>query len=62
MPLNHKDPVKTVCEQAEWEEIEMGRPGVNTLIQGGFATEGAAEKVARGEPVLVPTLWAKRRT
>lgn len=61
MPLNHKDPVKAVCEQTEWEELELCRPGRNTLIQGGFTSEGAAEKVARGEPVFVPTIWGKRR-
>ncbi len=61
-PLHHKDPVKVVCNQAEWEEVELGRPGENTLIQAGFASEGAAEKVARGEPAFVPTLWGKKRS
>ena len=60
-PLNHKEPVKAVCEQTEWEELELGRPGVNTLIQAGFATEGAAEKVARGEPAIVANKWSKPR-
>jgi hypothetical protein len=60
-PVNHQDPVKVVCEQTEWDAIELGRPGVNTLIQKGFASEGAAEQVARGTPAFVPMLWAKRR-
>ena len=61
MPLRHKDPVKVVCEQTEWDELELSRPGVTTLIQAGFASEGAAEKAARGEPAVVSKLWGKRR-
>jgi hypothetical protein len=61
-PLHHKDPVKVVCEQTEWEAIELRRPGENTLIQAGFASEGAAEKAARGEPALAPKVWGKRRS
>ena len=60
-PMNHKDPVKVVCEQAEWDAIQLSRPGINTLIQGGYASEGAAENAARGIPVLVPMPWGKRR-
>jgi hypothetical protein len=61
-PINHKDPVKAVCEQAEWDALELARPGIHTLIQAGFASEGAAENAARGIPVLVPLLWPKRRS
>lgn len=62
MPQHRKDPLKVVCEQTEWDAIELGRPGVNTLIQKGFATEGAAEQAARGEPAFVPKLWSKWRS
>jgi hypothetical protein len=62
MPQRHKIPLKVVCEQTEWDAIELGRPGINTLIQKGFATEAAAEQAARGEPAFVPTLWAKWRS
>jgi len=61
MPQRDKSPVKMVCEQTEWDAIELRRPGVYTLIQKDFATEGAAEQAARGEPAFVPPLWAKWR-
>ena len=36
-----------VCEQAEWDAIQAGSPGVYTLIQGGITNEGVAERIAR---------------
>jgi hypothetical protein len=40
--------VRGICDQAEWDAMELARPGVNTLIQGGFTSEGEAERLARG--------------
>ena len=60
-PVHRQDPMMAICEQSEWDAIELDRPGINTLIQKGFASEGAAESAARGTPIYVPTLWAKRR-
>ncbi|MDB5307122.1 MAG: hypothetical protein JWO38_1324, partial [Gemmataceae bacterium] len=37
-----------VCEQAEWDEMERLRPGAQTVVQFGIATEGIAERLARG--------------
>jgi len=37
-----------VCEQAEWEEMERKKPGAQSLVQCGIATEGVAERLARG--------------
>ena len=37
-----------VCEQAEWDAIELGRPGRHTLIRSGIGSEGEAERLARG--------------
>ena len=37
-----------VCEQAEWDEMERTRPGAQFLVRCGIATEGAAERLARG--------------
>jgi hypothetical protein len=37
-----------VCEQSEWEEMERLRPGLHTLIRSGIASEGEAERLARG--------------
>jgi hypothetical protein len=56
-PVHRQDPMLAVCEQSEWDKIELGRPGVNTLIKCGFTSEGAAEQAAR--PVFAPTLRPK---
>ncbi len=36
-----------VCEQKEWEAMELSRPGYHQLLQGGIATEVEAEDLAR---------------
>ncbi len=54
MPMNKKPAMKAVCEQSEWDAMELARPGYNTLIQSGIANEGEAEKLARGEPASSP--------
>ncbi|OWK38500.1 hypothetical protein FRUB_07620 [Fimbriiglobus ruber] len=38
----------SVCEQGEWEAMELARPGVNRLVQSGITNEGEAERLARG--------------
>jgi hypothetical protein len=38
-----------VCEQGEWEAMELAEPGVNTLVRGRIGTEEEAEKLARGK-------------
>ncbi len=38
----------SVCEQSEWEEMERARPGAQSLVQQGIASEGVAERLARG--------------
>ena len=43
MTLHNKPSMKAVCEQSEWEEIELARPGYHQLIQAGIATEDADE-------------------
>ena len=40
--------LNAVCEQAEWDEMERARPGAQFLVRCGIATEGAAERLARG--------------
>ena len=37
-----------VCEQAEWDAIELAQPGYHTLLYSGIRTEQEAEKLARG--------------
>jgi hypothetical protein len=42
------DGMNAVCEQSEWDEMELARPGYHTLIRGGIMCEGEAERLARG--------------
>ena len=49
MTLHGKQtPMNAVCEQEEWEAMELARPGYHTLILSGIASESQAEKLARG--------------
>jgi hypothetical protein len=47
--------VNAVCEQAEWDAMELSRPGYHQLIQSGIATEGEAERLARSGQSSPPT-------
>jgi hypothetical protein len=40
--------INAVCEQSEWDAMESAKPGQYTLIRGGIASEGEAERLARG--------------
>ena len=40
--------VNVVCEQDEWEVLQRKKPGLHTLVREGMASEGEAEKLARG--------------
>ena len=39
--------VNAVCEQSEWDALELSRPGYHTLLRSGIPTEGEAERIAR---------------
>jgi len=39
-----------VCEQSEWDAMELARPGYHQLIRGSIATEVEAEMLARRVP------------
>jgi len=39
-----------VCEQSEWDAMELAQPGYHTLIQEGITSENEAEKLAREAP------------
>jgi hypothetical protein len=41
-------PMRAVCEQAEWNAMELGRPGYHQLIRGNIGSEREAELLARG--------------
>jgi hypothetical protein len=40
--------MNAVCEQSEWDAMELARPGYHTLVRSGIADEGEAERLARG--------------
>lgn len=48
MPVN-EGAVRAVCEQWEWDRMEMARPDHYTLVQAGITNEAEAEKLARGK-------------
>jgi hypothetical protein len=37
-----------VCEQDEWDALELAQPGMHKLIRTGITNEGEAERLARG--------------
>jgi hypothetical protein len=37
-----------VCEQGEWEAMELDRPGYHTLVRDHITDENEAERLARG--------------
>lgn len=41
-------PMRAVCEQAEWNAMELVRPGYHQLIRGNIGSEREAELLARG--------------
>lgn len=49
MTLHNKPTqVSAICEQEEWDAMELARPGYHTLVRAGIASEGEAERLARG--------------
>lgn len=50
-----------VCEQAEWDAMELARPGYHKLLKGGLRSEMEAEKFARNIPPVDPTVVKGRR-
>ena len=47
----HKKTIGTkaaVCEQSEWDAMELARPGYHHLVRAGIASEVEAESLARG--------------
>lgn len=41
--------MRAVCDQGEWDAMELAHPGYHTLIQAGIASEVEAEALARGD-------------
>ncbi len=61
MTIRKHDGMKAVCEQAEWDAMELKRPGYHQLIQAGFTSEAEAELIARGESGAAKPRAAKMR-
>jgi hypothetical protein len=40
-------PMTVVCDQGEWDALELANPGQYTLVMSGIASEGEAERIAR---------------
>ena len=43
--------MNAVCEQREWDAMELAQPGHHTLILAGIANECEAERLARSATV-----------
>jgi hypothetical protein len=52
--------MNAVCEQSEWEAMELARPGYHTLIRSGIQEESEVEKLARGTAGDAPVRASKR--
>jgi len=48
----HKKPdgLPAVCEQVEWDAMDLARPGYHRLIRAGITNEAEAERLAREGP------------
>ena len=60
--LNNKTPaMSVVCEQREWEAMELERPGYQTLVRAGITNEAEAESLARDTSGYVPPALRPRK-
>jgi hypothetical protein len=48
MILHNNTSMNAMCSQSEWDAMELAKPGLHTLIRSGIASEGEAERLARG--------------
>ena len=52
--------MNVICAQGEWDAMELAQPGHHTLVQAGIASEGEAERLARGSSGDALSPWARR--
>lgn len=57
----NKSALNAVCEQSEWDALELSRPGYHTLVQAGIANENEADKIARDRMMASSRFIPKRR-
>jgi hypothetical protein len=49
MTLHNKpEGMNAVCEQGEWDAMELAQPGHYKLVRAGITSEAEAERLARG--------------
>jgi len=56
-----KPKVNAVCEQSEWDAMELDRPGHHTLVKAGIASESEADMIARDRMTAASPALSKRR-
>ena len=56
-----KPKVTVMCEQSEWDALQLTQPNNCTLVRAGITNEGVAEQLARSGAVLVKVKVAKPR-
>lgn len=47
--------MSVVCEQGEWDAMELAQPGHYTLVRAGITNEGEAERLARSDSLASKT-------
>ena len=61
-PMNSKTPAMTgICEQCEWDAMELVQPGFHTLVRGGIPNEAEAETLARDTSGFAPPAVKPRK-
>ena len=59
MTINKRaDKMLAVCEQSEWDAMELNRPGYHQLVREGISSEFAADLIVRGNVRNVERLFA----
>ncbi|MFO0810739.1 MAG: hypothetical protein U0746_19085 [Gemmataceae bacterium] len=53
--------MRAVCEQREWDAMELAQPGHHKLLIAGITNEGEAERWARNGPAPEPAAKVGRR-
>jgi hypothetical protein len=58
---NKSEGQMAVCEQSEWDAMELQRPGYHKLLHANIASETEAELLARGTSGNPPPRASKPR-
>jgi hypothetical protein len=61
MTINRKPSRNAVCEQGEWDAMEIARPGYHNLVIAGITSEVEAEKLARSSTIVLDKMKLPKR-